>query len=83
MQATIKLCCKGGPKADTGGTRCWTEWGKLSSAYELFVVVMMPSSLFLKYDLLDNPIKGSGTQMSFLRCSIETVNTKGGILFVM
>lgn len=38
VQATIKLCCKGGPKADTGGTRCWTEWGKLSSAHELFVL---------------------------------------------
>lgn len=28
MPAAIKLRCEGGPPANTGGTGCWTEWGK-------------------------------------------------------
>lgn len=29
MSAAVKLCCEGGPKADTGRIRCWAEWGKM------------------------------------------------------
>lgn len=30
MSAAIKLRCKGGPKANAGGIRCWAEWGKMN-----------------------------------------------------
>lgn len=30
MPAAIKLCCKGGSEANTGGTGCRTEWGKMN-----------------------------------------------------
>lgn len=33
MPSTIELCCKGGPKADTGGTGRRTEWGKMNLSY--------------------------------------------------
>lgn len=33
VPAAIKLCCKGGPEANTGGTGCWTEWGKMNWSY--------------------------------------------------
>lgn len=30
VPAAIKLCCKGGQEANTGGTGCRTEWGKMN-----------------------------------------------------
>lgn len=33
VPAAIELCCKSGQEANTGGTGCWSEWGKMNGNY--------------------------------------------------